>query len=126
MKLFPIIKALGFLVLASNIILAPQVAQAQSTHHSRLNTQIDYLAAVDHAISRIRVPELTQLNNVFSARNKINYGYLVCQALDEGATLKELESMVTKNNYMDSSVTYFVVLETAAIHHLCPKYQHLL
>lgn len=126
MKLSPSMKALGSLVLALGIIMPPQVTQAQSTYHSKLSTQIDYLAAVDYAVSRIRASELTQLNNALTASHKIKHGYLVCQALDGGASLKELESLSSRNNYLDSSVTYFAVLETAAIYHLCPKYRHLL
>jgi len=61
--------------------------------------------------------------NTWSKADVIEFGDLVCQALDKGNTIRSVVNLLNGYAKTSSDVEFFASVMLASIKHLCPEYQ---
>ena len=112
-------------VLSVALVLAPQITQAQQTQN---RAEAKYLAGINHFLGKIKSHGAFRINATTPTVKKLEYGYRVCEALDQGMTLDDVtdSAFINAMNYSDSGVeaqmSYGIAIQSSAIFNLCPKY----
>lgn len=119
-------------VVSVTLALAPQLNRDQA-QQATSNAETKYLVDVNR--DSVGNKDLSQINAITPNRRKLKYGHMVCEALDEGATIGDLRRQVRANAMNNPSndarsatyeILYFSMMRSSAIYYLCPGYNALL
>lgn len=113
-------------VMSVALTFAPKIAEAENIDQAKIKAEVDYLITIRNLTNQVSIRE-QKLNDLVPIKTKLEYGYSVCQLLDKGASLQDLQNLVVMNNSIPTnSFRYYVILENSAMRNLCPKYKSLL
>ncbi len=88
-----------------------------------------YLSRIDRLLRTGNFYGASKLNIALTSREKLVYGYQVCEALKQGAAFSELTNFDAINSSdvppedVASIISYRLFMETAAVFSLCPEYK---
>jgi hypothetical protein len=98
----------------STNIPAPVATDAPAPQASSTNKYDDYM---DYVLNN------SGQANTWSKADVIEFGDLVCQALDKGSTIRSVVNLLNSYAKTGSDVEFFASVMIGSIRHLCPEYQ---
>lgn len=104
------------------LVLLPQITLARTPAEAK------YLASIEIVTKRPPLNNyLTRIHASTPTSQRLRYGYGVCSTLDKGATITDLNNNITFNGKTsENEKMYALVMQTFAIHDLCPEHKSLL